>query len=293
MKRFNYSFTTTVEFSKPVTEHSFTLRCLPASRDAQEVWAQVELDPATPGNLQRDSFGNTLVIGYIPQKHSHFTYHSFGTVVTGGAPGQVPNTIASIDPGALHSGLVPGVPMMQEAASHGAPHPSFRFPSPLTQPSEGILEFARATGLEPGAAPLDDPAELRAGCVELMHAIHDGLGYEPGSTDVSTTAAEAFEQGCGVCQDFTHIMIAVLRAWGLPARYASGLTSGSGTTHAWAQTYVDGAWIGFDPTRDLEAGEDYLTLAVGRDWQDCPVERGTFHGTADQTQTVFMRMEEQ
>ena len=293
MKKYIYSYTTTIEFSRPVTEHSFVLRCLPSSRDAQEVWASVELDPAVPGSLQRDSFGNTLVLGYIPQKHDHFTYHSFGTVVVGSEGGMVPNTIASIDPGALHSGLVPGSPKSLKDANDRAPHPVFRFPSPLTHADDAMRAFAKKAGIMPGTAGFLGAEEQRAGAVELMHLIHSELDYEPGSTTVATTAAEAFAQGRGVCQDFTHIMIAILREWGLPARYASGFTVGCGTTHAWAQAYVDDAWLGFDPTRNKEAVEDYVVCSVGRDWSDCPIERGTFVGDADQTQTVFMRMEEE
>lgn len=296
MKQFTYSFTTTVEFSKPVTEHSFILRCLPSSRDNQEVWAEVKLDPAVPATLQRDNFGNNLVIGYIAQKHDHFSYTSAGTVIMGGEKGQLPNTVASVDPGALHSALVPGTFKAQLDANNSAPHPIFRFPSPLAKANDDMRAFACEVGVAKGTAPLEDPAALQTGCAELMHAIHQKFVYEPGSTTVTTTAAQAFDLGCGVCQDFTHVMIALLREWGLPTRYVSGITAGHGTTHAWAQAYFDGAWHGFDPTRDQETGDDYLTCAIGRDWQDCPVERGTFHTTeerAEQTQTIFMHMEEQ
>lgn len=71
-----------------------------------------------------------------------------------------------------------------------------------------------------------------------------------------------------------------------------GLTVGEGATHAWAEIYYEGAWYGFDPTRDCRTDASYLRFATGRDAADCPVEQGTFYGLADQTQTVFMRVKE-
>lgn len=65
-----------------------------------------------------------------------------------------------------------------------------------------------------------------------------------------------------------------------------------GATHAWAEIYYEGAWHGFDPTRDCRTDASYLRFATGRDAADCPVEQGTFYGLADQTQTVFMRVKE-
>ena len=291
MKQLTYSFQTTVEFSRPVVDHSFVLRCLPATRDDQEVWARVDLDPAVPASLQRDSFGNILIVGFIGPEHDHFSYRSTGTAVVGGSLGHLPSSIASFEPGDLHTGLVPENPRVKNTSGGGA-HPLLLFPSPLADVDAALEDFASELSLEPGGAAALDAQEQRDRCEELMRAIHATLAYEPGSTTVNTTATEAFAQKRGVCQDFTHIMIALLRRWGVPARYASGFAVGSGTTHAWAQAYLGGEWVGFDPTRNRATGSDYLVCAVGRDWTDCPIERGTFHNFADQTQTVFVQMEE-
>lgn len=102
--------------------------------------------------------------------------------------------------------------------------------------------------------------------------------------------------GCGrcigACQDYAHVFIALARLAGWYARYCMGLTVGEGATHAWAEIYYEGAWHGFDPTRDCRTDASYLRFATGRDAADCPVEQGTFYGLADQTQTVFMRVKE-
>ena len=77
---------------------------------------------------------------------------------------------------------------------------------------------------------------------------------------------------------------------GIPARYVSGLPVGEGASHAWAEVWADGLWYGLDPTRGCAAHEGYLKLCVGRDYSDCPVERGVFSGGVTQTQTVFMKV---
>lgn len=84
-----------------------------------------------------------------------------------------------------------------------------------------------------------------------------------------------------------------VRAAGLTARYVSGLPEGEGASHAWAEVWHDGLWYGFDTTRNCAVDESYLKLCVGRDFSDCPIERGVFLGGGDQTQTVFMKVTEQ
>jgi transglutaminase-like putative cysteine protease len=151
-----------------------------------------------------------------------------------------------------------------------------------------------------------------------MQRIFKDFTYESLSTDVSTPAVQALTQRKGVCQDFAHIMIACMRAMGLPARYVSGylLTMppegqprliGSDASHAWASVYVPqpaaaGAsapagdvdtrgWFDFDPTNNRSPGEDYVTLAIGRDYGDVSPMRGVIHGGARHTLHVGVTVE--
>lgn len=167
-------------------------------------------------------------------------------------------------------------------------------------------EYARAS-FEPGR-----PMLLAAR--DLMHRIHNDMSYESHSTQVNTPARQALAQRKGVCQDFAHIMVACLRSLGLPARYVSGylLTHpapgetrliGSDASHAWASVYLPdldatGAserWHDFDPTNNRDGwgspGEDYVTLAVGRDFADVSPIRGVIHGGAHHTLTVGVTVE--
>jgi len=137
---------------------------------------------------------------------------------------------------------------------------------------------------------------------DLMERIYSDFEYSSESTEVNTPAVEALALRKGVCQDFAHIMVACLRAMGLPARYVSGylLTHpapgqprliGSDASHAWASVYVpdlpgDQGWCDFDPTNNRAPGEDYVTLATGRDYSDVSPIRGVIHGGASHTLRV-------
>lgn len=148
---------------------------------------------------------------------------------------------------------------------------------------------------------------LLLGALDLMHRIHHDFTYESQSTEVNTPAVDALAQRKGVCQDFAHIFIACMRSMGLPARYVSGylLTTpppgmpklrGSDASHAWAAVYLPGSgWVDMDPTNDRAGapspGEDYVTLAIGRDFSDVSPMRGVIHGGANHTLHVGVTVE--
>lgn len=152
---------------------------------------------------------------------------------------------------------------------------------------------------------------LLAGAQDLMRRIHTDFIYESQSTQINTPAREALAQRKGVCQDFAHIMIACLRTLGLAARYVSGylLTQpapgtvklkGSDASHAWVSVYVPDLpagerWCDLDPTNNRAGwpapGEDYVTLAIGRDFADVSPIRGVIHGGASHLLTVGVTVE--
>jgi transglutaminase-like putative cysteine protease len=114
--------------------------------------------------------------------------------------------------------------------------------------------------------------------------VHEALRYAYGVTSVATTAAEALAGGRGVCQDAAHVMIALCRAIGLPARYVSGHLLGEGGTHAWVEVIVADAGaaraVALDPCNGCRVGANYLTVATGRDYTDVAPTSGTYAGTA-------------
>jgi transglutaminase-like putative cysteine protease len=182
----------------------------------------------------------------------------------------------------------------------------FVFASPYVPRHGDFAAYARPS--------FKDGVPLALAARDLMRRIHTEFKYESQSTQVNTPALQALAQRKGVCQDFAHIMIACLRALGLPARYVSGylLTQpppgqprlvGSDASHAWVSVYMPDLtdlppaqrWLDFDPTNNREGwgspGEDYVTLATGRDFADVSPMRGVIHGGASHTLTVGVTVE--
>jgi transglutaminase-like putative cysteine protease len=168
------------------------------------------------------------------------------------------------------------------------PAAEFVFASPQAPRHAEFLAYAR-----PSFTP---ERPLLGAARDLMHRIHADFEYETEVTDVSTPALDALKLRKGVCQDFAHVMLACMRSLGLPARYVSGylLTEpppgqsrlvGSDASHAWVSVYLPGdgepgRWTDLDPTNDRAPGEDYVTVATGRDYVDVSPLRGVLHGGA-------------
>jgi transglutaminase-like putative cysteine protease len=138
-----------------------------------------------------------------------------------------------------------------------------------------------------------DAVEAAAGWV------HDRLAYGKGVTDVTTTAADAMRIGSGVCQDFAHLTLAVLRGMGIPARYVSGYlhpsaqgevgTATTGESHAWVEAWT-GDWWAYDPTHGRPVGERHVLVGRGRDYADVSPLRGVYHGAGAEGLTVSVEI---
>jgi transglutaminase-like putative cysteine protease len=148
-------------------------------------------------------------------------------------------------------------------------------------------------GLAEAQAVADDPL---ATALALMTAVNGALNYQKGATDVNTTADQALQIGCGVCQDYSHLMLAACRHLGLPARYVSGYLYNNGHTaasHAWVDVYVPGpGWLSLDPTHNRQQTAQYVRVAVGRDYSDVAPTRGVFKGQAVEVLEVTVRLTE-
>ena len=114
----------------------------------------------------------------------------------------------------------------------------------------------------------------------------------PGTTGVQTTAEEAWQLGTGVCQDYAHIYVTLLRMRGIPARYVCGMMLGEGESHAWAEVLCGGRWVGFDPTNDRPVLNHYIKLGHGRDAADCAINRGLMWSGGAQWQNISVCVQE-
>jgi len=152
--------------------------------------------------------------------------------------------------------------------------PRYRTPSMLTVPCEGLRDAAALLG---GAG-----GDAYALAERINEFVASHMRYVAGATSVETTAAEAYAQRAGVCQDYAHVMIALARETGLAARYVSGHLIGEGGTHAWVEVLVPSpdtsralVWA-FDPTHRRRTNLDYIFVAAGRDFADVTPTSGRF-----------------
>jgi transglutaminase-like putative cysteine protease len=284
-----YAYTPAVE----VAQHICHLR--PVSNSAQTLLAhslQISPEPAEHTNAP-DIYGNTR--SFFSMQASHRQLQVVARSI-----------VATTEPDLPASSVIWELVRERFRYRAGSSFDSageFVFPSPYVPRHGDFSAFARPS-FAPGQ-PL-----LLAAC-DLMARIHTEFTYESQSTEVNTPALEALAQRKGVCQDFAHIMIACLRALGLSARYVSGylLTQpppgearlvGSDASHAWASVYLPDLpegrrWCDFDPTNNRfgwgTPGEDYVTLAVGRDFGDVSPIRGVIQGGADHSLWVGVTVE--
>ena len=182
-------------------------------------------------------------------------------------------------------------------------HSSF---NQLKEESEGrllLLELATPELLASDAAVAAITAQLLlpgrsvAAVVEqCSEYIFKHFKYIKGITDITTTVDEILEQKAGVCQDFAHLMLQILRACRIPSRYVSGYICpnkngmrGEGATHAWVEAWIPGyGWAGIDPTNNTWVTNKHIKLSVGRNFGDCSPVKGSFKGPARQTLSVFV-----
>ena len=154
-------------------------------------------------------------------------------------------------------------------------------PSQFAERTDALFALGRSIGFRRGSDPL---TTLR----DLMAVMYREFEYSPQSTRVDSHIDEALETRRGVCQDFSHIFIALARHVGIPTRYVSGYLfrdesiadrSSDGATHAWAEALMPNiGWVGFDPTNNVIAGERHIRVAIGRDYADVPPSRGVYKG---------------
>src|SRR5262249_33698431 len=144
-------------------------------------------------------------------------------------------------------------------------------PTPLLQP---ILD-----ALQPiDGAPVGDFV------MRLAEYIHAHFEYARDVTSASSPIAELLEHRKGVCQDFAHLMIAILRSFGIPARYVSGYIhreNKQSQSHAWCEVWLpDLGWIGVDPTNNCLVNDHFIKVAIGRDFTDVPPNKGVYRGSS-------------
>ena len=272
---------TAYDYVPPVRTAQHMAHLRPLDNERQRVLSHRLVVSPTPAqqNESRDVYGNTRAFFSLQGSHDGLRVVAESLVATE-APAE-PESILPWEEARER--------MRYHRASHYDPASEFAFASPYVPRHAQFVAYAQPSF--PRGRPLLEAAR------DLMHRIHADFEFETTATDVNTPALEALELRKGVCQDLAHVMLGCLRSLGLAARYVSGylLTVpppgqarlvGSDASHAWVSVYLPGAddspgaWTELDPTNDRAPGEDYVTLARGRDFSDVSPMRGVIHGGA-------------
>lgn len=274
---------TKFRYSAPITESVMELRMQPRNEGIQHC-LKFDLTLHPPGRVQfyRDYQGNTIHHFGIPGSHTQL-------VIT------TKSLVEMMPPAPVPEALERSAWDELDAMVSDGDYWDHLMPSHFAHPTDLLHDFSREFDLSRDSDPL---TLLR----RLNTAIFEAFEYAPQSTAVDSSIDEALSAKRGVCQDFSHIMIALTRALKIPCRYVSGYLyhreensdrSAQDATHAWIEALLpDLGWVGFDPTNNLIAGDRHIRVAVGRDYADVPPTRGVFKGVAESDLSVAVQVKQ-
>ncbi len=258
---------TTYSYEAPVASALCTLRLTPRDGRGQHVVdSGVEISPSPEETVSHaDFFGNLVKTARIEKAHKELRVTSLSRVEVR-------------RPEQPHADLTPAWEEVRREIADVATLDS-RSPAHFLYPTRSTPLYEPATRYASASFPPGRP--ILAGAIDFMRRIRKDFRYDPEATLISTPLSEAFEARGGVCQDFAHIMIAGLRGLGLPAAYVSGYIrtippegkprlEGADASHAWVLVWCGGGagWLGLDPTNALQVNDDFVEIAIGRDYSD-------------------------
>jgi transglutaminase-like putative cysteine protease len=288
--RYRVTHTTTYAYDEIVSIGHNEVRLEPRATPRQRCLAtKLEIDP-TPAVLspELDYFGNRASFFTLQEPHHRMLVTASSELEIVSAPPLRPELTPAWDD--VRSALP------YDTSVQGLAAFEMSLESPLVPLLPEFAEFA-ASSFEAGRPIL-------AAVLDLTARIHEDFEYRPGATSVTTPAIDVLAQRFGVCQDFAHVEIACLRALGLPARYVSGYIRtraapgrerlvGADASHAWLSVWLgDAGWIDLDPTNDLIADDQHVTLAWGRDYGDVAPIKGVILGGGGHSVEVAVEVEE-
>jgi transglutaminase-like putative cysteine protease len=274
---------TRFRYSSPVSESVMELRMQPRSEGPQMLRSfQIVTNPRAQLYAYTDHFGNAVYHFNTLRAHGELRIEAQAIVEMVAFP-SIPDKLDALEWDRYNE------------LNLSDDHFDLIEPSRFARMSPQLRDFIATQKLE---KPEGDPLTALK---TLSTRIHDAFEYESGVTEVHSPIELALKERRGVCQDFTHIMIAIARHWRVPARYVSGYLcqrregrdrSVDGATHAWLEAWLPSlGWIGFDPTNGMMACERHIRAAIGRDYADVPPTRGTFKGGAQSELAIAVAVE--
>jgi transglutaminase-like putative cysteine protease len=273
---------TRFRYSHPISESIMETRMHPRSDSSQHCLNfALSVSPRCRVFSYRDHLGNNVQHFDIPGEHNQLVIVAESIVETQPLP-DVPSFLA------------PDAWRVLDETVEAGDYSEMLLPSTFAQETPALRELAAKLDV----VRRDDPLML---VLELNIRLFEYFEYVPSHTRVDSPIDEAIVSGKGVCQDFAHTMIALLRHVRIPARYVSGYLyrgredhdrSTPDATHAWVEAYMPHlGWIGLDPTNNLVAHHRHVRTAIGRDYADVPPTHGIFRGKTDSELYVAVKVE--
>ena len=275
MPVFNIHHITLYQYDRPVKESVNQIRIFPIEDDKQQLTAfELNITGRPLVDIYTDYFGNKVGDFNVLEPHTTLSIDSRFTINLAELPANPifpPITIAEL--------------------------------SNLIQNDIPLLSLADAERINQQKQIDDILTEIQAYQMPIHEAavacnsfVFKSFQYQKGITSVQTTVDEIMEHRSGVCQDFAHVLLQMLRTLGVPSRYVSGYICpnksglrGEGATHAWVEYYLPGTgWVGLDPTNNIIVHGHHVKLGTGRNFTDCSPVKGTFKGIAKQTLSIFV-----
>jgi transglutaminase-like putative cysteine protease len=270
-------------YNRPVWQSMMEVRMHPVSESTQRCFTfRLQVNPRARIFSYQDHLGNQVHHFDLPQHHRELSI--------------VADSLVNVEPAAP---LPPSLPTDAwndlERLIHEGDHWPMLMPSHYVRESDLLDDLVRDLGVD--RVDSRDPLTLLH---DISRGINRAFAYVRKSTAVNSPIEASLSSREGVCQDFAHIMIAVVRRHRIPCRYVSGYLyhgdehkdrSADGATHAWVEALMPGlGWVGFDPTNDILAESRHIRTAVGRDYADVPPTFGTMKGRAETELQVRVRV---
>lgn len=260
-------------YASPVSDSFNEVRLQPVSDEWQQVNDfLLKILPATRLRHHRDFYSNVVHHFEIPEPHRTLLVESI-----------------------LHVTTRPRPPL----ADSETPFPLARIGETAREPRVfDFLQESRFVDLSPETWRLaldaaNEAMDTWQTALAIMRFVHAHVKYESKSTHVHTHMSDVLRERRGVCQDFAHVMIGMCRALKIPALYVSGYlaTEIASATHAWMEVLIPGiGWRALDPTHNRQINDNYIKIAVGRDYADVPPVTGNYKGTTDRKMEVSVKI---
>ncbi len=286
--RFEINHLTTYEYGQPAAEAYLELRLTPPELPTQRILRHsIGIDPEAPRSSYTDHHGNRVDFLCLPFRHTRLRIRNRLTVQT-----------ARVEPPSANL-EIPIAEALQILRSQMPDLFAYLQFTDTVQPHREATGWARKF--------LGGDQSMGQALDALNSEIYREFEYSSGSTDISTPLSQVWKHRKGVCQDFAHVMLGVLRSARIPSRYVCGYVDsgpenatpgsrpslkGSLATHAWVEVFIPGGvWFALDPTNNRRCGQQHVSMAVGKDFRGAAPVRGTFKGSGGQRlrATVSMR----